>query len=135
MRHQCFLGALAASALCFTTPVSAQPWRGGTSQAAWDDTSSAALRWELSYLALSAVDTAQTIDCLSRNECEEANPLFGKHPSSAALIAAKVAFGAAHFVVFNHLNKRNPHGALRFAQGSVIVQGGVVALNARFSFK
>jgi len=51
------------------------------------------------------------------------------------LIAAKLALGAGHFVLFNHLNQRNPHAALRFVQGSVLIQGGVVALNARFMFK
>ena len=95
---------------------------------------SSALNWELKYLALSAIDTAQTIECLDRGLCEEANPLFGKHPSSAKLIAAKAVFGAAHFAVFNRLNERDPHAAMRFAQGSVIMQGGVVALNARFAF-
>ena len=105
-------------------------------QSPWaEDSKSTALRWELSYLALSAIDTGQTIDCLQRDMCEEANPLFGKHPKPLELIAAKVALGAAHFVVFDHLNDRNSHAALRFAQGSVLIQGGVVLLNARFTIR
>jgi hypothetical protein len=50
------------------------------------------------------------------------------------LIAAKLLFGAAHFALVNHMNERNPHAALRFVQGSVIMQGGIVGLNARFMF-
>jgi hypothetical protein len=93
------------------------------------------MKWEVGYLALSAIDTAQTIDCLHRGECAEGNPLFGKHPSAGKLIAAKVLFGAAHFALINHVNERNPHAALRLVQGSVIMQAGVVGLNARFAFK
>ena len=95
---------------------------------------STALKWEMGYLALTAIDTAQTIDCLHRGMCVEGNPIFGKHPSNAKLIISKVALGAAHFAVFSRLNNRNPHAALRFVQGSVLMQGGVVALNARFLF-
>ena len=103
---------------------------------AWNSASSksAALKWELSYLALSAIDTAQTIDCLNRGTCSEANPLFGKHPTPSKLIAAKLAAGALHFAVFTHTNARDSKTALRFAQISAGVQGGVVLLNARFMF-
>ena len=49
----------------------------------------AALKWELGYLALSALDT-------QRNVCEEANPLFGKRPSAKTLIITKLGGGLAH---------------------------------------
>src|SRR6476646_6589176 len=98
MRYQWLLALSAGSALSLSTPVYAErPWQDASTKSAWQGTSSAGLQWELSYLALSAIDTAQTVDCLRRNQCEEANPLFGKHPSSGKLIAAKLAFGAAHF--------------------------------------
>jgi len=99
------------------------------------ETRSSALKWELSYLALSAIDTAQTINCLKRDICEEGNPLFGKHPSSKKLIAAKIGLGAVHFALFTRLNDHNPKAAMRLARVSFAVQGTVVGLNARFMFK
>src|SRR4051812_11101710 len=42
-----------------------------------------AMKWEVGYQVLSAVDAAQTIYCLRHDpDCEEANPLFGKHPKT-----------------------------------------------------
>jgi hypothetical protein len=131
MRYQSFAGAsvVAALSLAASTPA--------LGQSAWDagSTRSAALKWEMSYLALSAIDTVQTIDCLHRDICDEGNPLFGKHPSAAKLILAKVGFGAAQFALFRHINDRDPKAALRVAQISCVVQGGVVLLNARVTFK
>lgn len=132
MRFQLFTRGVLAAALAFSTTAPA------SARSVWDSqegTRSAALKWELGYLALSAVDTAQTISCLNRGICDEGNPVFGKHPSSAKLIAAKVGLGLLHFAVFERANERNPRAALRLAQVSCAVQGGVVGLNARFSFK
>ena len=92
------------------------------------------MKWEIGYLALSAIDGAQTIECLDRGGCEEGNPLLGKHPSTTKLIAIKVGAGLVHFALFNRLNNRNPKAALRLAQVSCGLQGTVVALNARFTF-
>jgi hypothetical protein len=111
----------------------ADPWTAGPAlQSA--NTRSAALKWEIGYLALSAIDAGQTIDCLNRGICEEGNPIFGKHPSAKKLILAKVGLGALHFAAFSALNERNPRSALRLAQVSCAVQGGVAMLNARFMF-
>jgi hypothetical protein len=96
---------------------------------------SAALEWEIGYLALSGIDTVQTISCLHKGECKEANPIFGKHPKTGTLIAAKLAMGAAHFALFKYANDRSPMTALRMAQISCGIQGSVVLLNARFAFK
>lgn len=129
MRFQLLASAGIGASFIFSTAALAQsPWGETGAQRT-------ALKWEVAYLGLSAIDTVQTIDCLRRHECEEANPLFGKHPKPAKLIAAKLAFGAAHFALFDHLRDRDSHAALRFVQGSVLIQGGVVALNARFMFK
>jgi hypothetical protein len=95
---------------------------------------STALKWEIAYLALSAVDTAQTVHCLRRDICEEVNPLFGKRPSTKTIILTKVGGGVAHFALFSYINERNPRLALRAAQISVVGQGGVVMLNARVLF-
>lgn len=97
-------------------------------------TRSAAMKWELGYLALSAIDAAQTISCLERGICREGNPLFGAHPKASKLILAKLGLGAVHFGAFTLINQRNPKAALRVAQISAGVQGGVVLLNSRFAF-
>lgn len=94
-----------------------------------------ALKWELGYLALSGIDAVQTIQCLSKHQCTEANPLFGKHPSASTLILAKLALGSVHFALIKHLNARDPRAALRAAQISCALQGGVVLLNARMFFR
>lgn len=90
--------------------------------------------WEFAYQGLNAVDTVQTLDFLHRGKAHELNPLLGKHPSDARLILTKVAFGAVHFVVIRKLYEADPTFALRAAQLSVVVQGGVVAANLRFAF-
>jgi hypothetical protein len=118
-----YIIAGAVAALCVSSPVMAESTR---------DTAN---KWEAAYLTLSAIDTAQTVSCLNRGLCDEANPLFGKHPTTFKLIAAKVAMGAVHFAVFRYINGHNPKAALRMAQISAGLQGGVVLLNARFTFK
>jgi hypothetical protein len=95
---------------------------------------SAAMKWETTFLALSAVDAAQTIHCLKRDLCEEANPIFGKHPSPGTIVASKLAGGLLHYALIKELNKRDPRMALRTAQISAALQGGVVAMNARIAF-
>ena len=128
MRFQWLAGVGVAASLSVSTPAVAQsPWAG-------NPTHSAVMKWEAGYLVLSAIDTVETIDCLDRGVCKEGNPIFGKHPKAAELIAAKVVFGVGHFVLVDHINERNPHAALRFVQGSVLMQGGIVGLNARFAF-
>jgi hypothetical protein len=95
---------------------------------------STALKWEIAYLALSAIDAGQTIHCLRRDICEEVNPLFGKRPSTKTILLTKVGGGLAHFALFSYINNRNPTLALRAAQISVVGQGGTVLLNARIMF-
>ena len=131
MRNQWLVGfsCTVAASLCIPSQAAAQ--------SAWHsaDTKSAALKWELGYLALSAIDTAQTIECLNRNACEEGNPLFGKHPSATKLVLAKAGLSLVQFALFSKLNSRDPKMALRAAQISCGLQGGVVMLNARFAFR
>lgn len=97
-------------------------------------TQQSARNWEHAYLALSAIDLAQTLNCLDKHTCTEGNPIWGKRPKAATLIAAKVAGGAFHYAAFTYANRRNPKMALRFAQISVFGQAGVVGLNARLLF-
>ena len=140
MRKQWLIGATiaAAASIAFPAAASAEPWqppkrpppRGWT----WEQLHKNGIRWELSYLALSAIDTAQTLDCLHRNKCSEGNPIFGSHPSAKRLIVTRVLIGAAHFAVFKALNDRNPINGRSFAIGGAVVEGGVVALNMRYTF-
>lgn len=130
MPYQRIIWGFTAAALALSAPTQAFAENAWNAQA----TRSAALKWELGYLALSAVDAAETVSCLDRGNCVEGNPIFGKHPSSSKLIAAKVGLGLIHFAIFEHANARNPRAALRLAQISCAVQGGVVGLNARFTF-
>ena len=95
---------------------------------------SAAENWETMFLALSAVDAAETIYCLKRDLGEEGNPLFGQHPSAKTIVLTKVGAGLVHFMLFKELNRRDPKLALRTAQLSAGMQGGVVAMNARIFF-
>jgi hypothetical protein len=128
MRYPKLAGACALLSVFVATPAFADvPWD-------FQKTRSAAVKWEVGYLTLSAIDAAQTIDCLHRDACTEGNPIFGKHPSAAKLIGAKVGLGLLHFAAFNRLNKRNPRSALRIAQISCVLQGTVVGLNARLMF-
>lgn len=100
----------------------------------WRDMRSKAMKWEIGYLALSAVDAIQTIECLERGRCREANPLYGKKPSPAKVILLKSGLGLFHFFGFQELNRRNPKTALKVAQFSAGVQGAVVAFNLRAAF-
>lgn len=119
-----FTSAALFAAFVVATPAHADPWA----------TKRAAVRWEAVYLALNVIDTAQTINCLNRDLCEEGNPLVGRNPSTFKLIAVKAALAGAHLIVFDHLNARNPKAALRWAQIGVATQGGVVLLNLRMGF-
>lgn len=131
MRNQTLLAFCSVAGLSILAP------SGADAQAAWNTeiTQSAARKWEFGYLALSAIDAGETIHCLNRNMCDEGNPIFGKHPSAKTLILAKIGLGAIHFAAFTALNDRNPKSALRLAQVSCAVQGGVAMVNARFSFQ
>ena len=97
-------------------------------------TKSAAYKWEAAFLALSAIDAAETISCLNRATCTEHNPIWGHHPSTGTTVAAKLGLGLVHFGVFKLIADRDPHTALRAAQISAAVQGGVVLLNLHTVF-
>lgn len=92
-------------------------------------------RWETAYQVLNAVDVAQTCDFLHRGVGHELNPLFGRNPKCTTLIAAKGAFGIAHWLAYRHVRARNPKIARLMAITSVAVQGSVVALNLRLTFR
>jgi len=65
-------------------------------------------------------DAAQTISCLQAHTCHEANPIYGRHPSSARVILTKVIGGAFHFWLVDKMNKTNPREARLTAQLRVL---------------
>lgn len=83
---------------------------------------------EMIYVGLSAADLFITVGCIKANKCSEANPLAKSH-SSTAMIAVKAGLTVGHFLFTKELAERNPKAALRFAQISVGLQGGVVGIN------
>ena len=97
-------------------------------------TRSAAYKWEAGYLALSAIDAAETISCLDRNRCTEGNFIWGRHPSTGKIIAAKIGLSLVHFGIFKLIVDHDAHTGLRVAQVSAVVQGGFVLLNLRHTF-
>ena len=110
--------ALAALAMLFATPAYADGFKDR----------------EIAYQVLNAADAATTIDCLNRNVCVEANPLYGRDPSAGKIIGVKVINGVLHYVIAKFLHDRNPHGAKVFQIVTIVIQGGVVAANLRFTF-
>jgi len=97
-------------------------------------TRSAAYKWEAGFLALSAIDAVETISCLNRSSCTEGNFIWGHHPSTGKVVAAKLGLGLVHFGIFKLLVDHDPHTALRAAQISAAVQGTFVVINARTAF-
>jgi len=103
--------------------------------AKWHGMQRDAMRWELGYLALSAVDAAQTISCLQDHTCHEANPVYGRHPSPARVILTKLAGGALHFWLVHGMIKKNPWEARLTAQLSAGIQGFIVGINLTGAMK
>lgn len=93
------------------------------------------MKWELGYQVLNIADVAATAICLHQPTCEETNPIFGKHPKVWKLVAAKVVFGGLHYVLIDKLADKDTKTALRIAQVSVLLQGTVVGLNIRATFR
>jgi hypothetical protein len=89
---------------------------------------------EIVYQSLSAVDAIQTIDCLNRNICYEANPIWGRYPSTEKIIGIKVVSGIIHYLLVKEIYERDPKAARTFQYVSIGVQGTIVAANMRIAF-
>lgn len=96
----------------------------------WEETK----KLEMVYFALSAIDAAQTIDCLNRNVCYEVNPIYGRNPSTEKIIGIKVVGGAFHYLLVREVYKRDPKLARTIQYITIGIQGGIVAANLRFAF-
>ena len=90
-------------------------------------------RLEAAYQVLNITDLAETVYCLDRHRCQEANPIFGHHASNGTIIAGKAIGGMIHFATYS-LIKDNPKTTRLFEIISIAVQGGVVAWNATICF-
>ena len=92
-------------------------------------------RLEVAYQLLGALDAAQTISCVKKPTCQEANPLLGKRPSVAGVVGFKLAAGLLHYIGMRHEVKRDRLGsALTFEIVTISVQGVVCGLNFRNAF-
>ncbi|MDE2411189.1 MAG: hypothetical protein KGM18_05355 [Sphingomonadales bacterium] len=91
-------------------------------------------KWELTYLALNAIDAGQTVACLNSKHCSESNPLLGSRPSTGTVVGFKAGIGLLHFLLVRASYKSNPKAALTAAKISTFIQGGVVGLNTRYAF-
>jgi len=89
---------------------------------------------EVTYQLLNALDAAQTISCMHKANCHEANPILGKHPSTGTIIGFKAGSAILHYTIGRYWIKRNPHEALLFEVGTVAVQGVICGLNFRYAF-
>jgi hypothetical protein len=135
MRYHSLVGLIAATLSLFVSTEAAAQSAPTPAWAPGDSTKSAAYKWEAAYLTLSAIDGVETIDCLNRHVCSEGNPIFGHHPSTGKIVLAKLGLGLIHFTAFKLIANRDPKTALRAAQISAVVQGGVVLLNAHLTFR
>jgi hypothetical protein len=98
-------------------------------------TRKAAMRWEMAFVGLTAIDLIQTVTWCAHHDPCEANPLVGKHPSATKLILVTGIGTAAHFEFVRRLSRDHPKAALRFAQVSVGIRGTVVGINFRTLLK
>lgn len=89
---------------------------------------------EAAFQVLNIVDTLQTISCLQRRVCHEANPILGKRPGTMKLIGYKLASGALHVGITDLLIKHDQAMVKPWLYATVVVQGGVVGFNMRTMF-
>jgi len=83
----------------------------------------------ISFQILNAMDAALTVSCLKRSDCQEENPIYGKHPKPVVVVGAKAAVGALHYWIMRSVAPESPGMARFFGWFTVAVQGGVVGLN------
>jgi hypothetical protein len=92
---------------------------------------------EIVFQVLNAIDAVQTVtwcDRFPKNVKCEANPLFGDHPSTGKIVGIKVVNGLLHYLITKRLEKRNPKYVEFWQVSTIVIQGGVVALNLRTAF-
>lgn len=84
---------------------------------------------EVAFQVLNVADAVTTVVCLSRDNCHENNPIYGKHPKPIVVVGAKAAVGIVHYLAMRSLLPDNPGLARALGWVSVAIQGTVVGLN------
>lgn len=84
---------------------------------------------QVAFHTLNAIDTIQTCHVLQSGKGVELNPIFGRNPDCATLVAAKVGVSILHQIIASELRKRDEEAAKLFQIISIGIQGGVVAWN------
>lgn len=90
-------------------------------------------RYEVAYLAASAVDAIATIRCVAANKCKEMNPLMGKGNPTTVLVM-KGFLTVAHIAGFRKLRRESPRGALNVARFSFLLQGAITGIGLAHNF-
>lgn len=91
-----------------------------------------AKRTEIVFQALNVVDAVETCVAINSGKGHEANPLLPK--KCGGIVAVKAIGGVLHYLLFDHMNDRNPRQARTFARISAGIMGGVVVANLRIVF-
>jgi len=86
-------------------------------------------RLQIAFQVLNAADAVTTVVCLKRDDCQENNPLYGKHPKPIVVIGAKTLVGAIHYFAMRSLATDYPDLARALGWVTVSIQGGVVGMN------
>jgi hypothetical protein len=84
---------------------------------------------QVAFHTLNAIDTIQTCHVLQSGKGFEANPIFGRNPDCATLVAAKVGGSIIQQIIASELRKHDEEAAKLFQIISIGVQGGVVMWN------
>jgi len=84
---------------------------------------------EIAFQVLNAADAVTTVVCLKQEDCQENNPIYGRHPKPIVVVGAKALVGAIHYLAMESLLPDHPGLARALGWVSVTVQGGVVGLN------
>jgi hypothetical protein len=78
---------------------------------------------------LNAIDTIQTCHVLQSGKGFEANPIFGRNPDCATLVAAKIGGSILQQIIASELRKRDEEAAKLFQIIGIGIQGSVVVWN------
>lgn len=92
---------------------------------------------ELAYQSLHLIDTAQTLQIRRTPGTWETNPMIGRNPSDARVLAYMAAEGALHLIVSDQLARHDAPAWMRAAWHvtSVSIAGNTVRSNAEIGLK
>lgn len=79
-------------------------------------------------------DITTTIICLEKGTCYERNPLYGRHPSPAKIIAIRGGTQVAFHVLMKRLAEDRPGAAKAAAITWAVVSFAATGLNMRYVF-